>query len=76
MVVTEGLVDLRFGDSFFLENDELVREANRNESSPGANDGDPNTIKLVVKRLRYEITKAPQGPGGFLRYINGVKRFV
>jgi len=75
-VVTEGLVDLKFGDSFFLENDELVREANRNESSPGTNDGDPNTIKLVCKSIRHEITKSPQGPGGYLRYIDGVKRFI
>jgi len=75
-IVTEGTVKEKFGDSIFLENDELVREANRNETSPGANDGDPNTIKLVVKRIRYEITKPPNGPGGFLRYIEGVKRFV
>jgi len=75
-IVTEGLCDLRFGDSIFLENSDLVREANRNETSPGANDGDLNTIKLVCKKIRYEITKSPQGPGGFLRYITGVKRFI
>ena len=75
-IVTEGTVKELFGDSIFLENELLVREANRNESSPGANDGDPGTIKLVCKRIRYEITKPPNGPGGFLRYIEGVKRFV
>ena len=67
---------MRFGDSYFLQNDELVREANKGETSPGANDGTPNTIKLVAKKIRYEITKPPTGPGGFLRYIEGVKRFV
>jgi len=80
-IVTEGFIGdrdtgIRFGDSFFLENADLVREANKNESSPGANDGIPNTIKLVAKSIRYEITKSGHGPGGFLRYITGVKRFV
>jgi len=75
-IVTEGTVKEKFGDSIFLENSDLVREANKGESSPGANDGVPNTIKLVCKKIRYEITKSPQGPGGFLRYIDGVKRFI
>ena len=75
-IVTEGTVKEKFGDSIFLENSDLVREANKGESSPGANDGTPNTIKLVCKKIRYEITKPSNGPGGFLRYIDGVKRFV
>jgi len=75
-IVTEGTCLEKFGDSVFLENKDLVREANRNETSPGANDGDPNTVKLVVKKIRYEITKPSNGPGGFLRYIEGVKRFI
>jgi len=65
-VTTEGFIDLRFGDTFILKNDELV-----NLSDSGA-----NTIDLVVKKIRYEITKSPHGPGGFLRYITGVKRFT
>jgi hypothetical protein len=75
-IVTEGTCKERFGDSIYLQNSELVRDSNRNESEDGANDGDPNTIKLVCKRIRYEITKPANGPGGFLRYIEGVKRFV
>ncbi len=75
-IVTEGTCKEKFGDSIFLENKTLVRESNRNESEDGANDGDPNTIKLVVKKMRLEITKPSNGPGGFLRYIEGVKRLV
>ena len=75
-IVTEGTVKERFGDSVYLQNSTLVRDSNLNESVDGANDGDPNTIKLVCKRIRYEITKPSNGPGGFLRYIEGVKRFV
>lgn len=65
-VTTEGLIDLKFGDSFILKNEDLV-----NLSDSGL-----NTIELVVKKIRYEITKSPHGPGGFLRYITGVKRFT
>jgi hypothetical protein len=75
-LVTEGTCKERFGDSIFVENSWLVRESAKNETTPGANDGDPNTVKLVCKRIRYEITKPSNGPGGFLRYIEGVKRFI
>ncbi len=64
-VTTEGLIDLKFGDSFILKNEDLVN----------LSDSGPNTIQLVVKKIRYEITKTAHGPGGFLRYITGVKRF-
>ncbi len=63
--VTEGLFDINFGDTFYLRNEELVN----------ASDNGDNTIKLVAKNITYTIDKTPQGPGGFLRTITGVKRF-
>jgi len=36
----------------------------------------PNTIKLVAKKIVRAIDKRPDGPGGFLRTITGVRRFV
>jgi len=63
--VTEGLFDINFGDTFYLRNTELVN----------ASDNGANTIKLVAKNITYTIDKTPQGPGGFLRTITGVKRF-
>ena len=70
-VTTEGFIGdrdtgLRFGDTFILKNAELVN----------LSDSGTNTIELVVKQIRYEITKSPHGPGGFLRYLTGVKRFT
>lgn len=35
----------------------------------------PNTIKLVAKKIERTIDKRPSGPGGFLRILNGVRRF-
>lgn len=64
-LVTEGIIETRFGQSFFFNDDQLVRES----------DFGANTIKLVAKKIRYVIDKTPMGPGGFLRYITGVKRF-
>ena len=63
--VTEGLFDINFGDTFYLRNEEIVN----------ASDNGDNTIKLVAKNITYTIDKTPQGPGGFLRTITGVKRF-
>lgn len=117
-ITTEGRNDLRYGDSFFLENPFLVKESDRtindiaswvtateylvnddvkdvgviyrcikDNLSSGINqppDAEfwaslpnpiPNTIKLVVKRLERTIDKLPDGPGGFLRPLTGVKRF-
>ena len=64
-ITTEGTFDIDFADSFFLENKFLVNES----------DNGDNTIKLVAKKITYTIDKQPQGPGGFLRAITGVKRF-
>lgn len=62
----DEIFDVRFGDSFYLENDNLV-----NNSDNGS-----NNIKLVAKRIEYSITKPPQGRGGLRRKINGAKIFT
>jgi len=62
----DDMFDILFGDSFFLENDEVV-----NDSDNGA-----NTIKLVAKRIEYSITKPPAGRGGLRRRIQGSKIFT
>lgn len=62
----DNIFDIDFGDSFFLENANLVSDA----------DNGANTIKLVAKRIEYSITKPPAGPGGLRRRIRGVKRFT
>jgi len=74
-IVTEGRLDIPFANSFFFEDSFIVNRADRNESSAGANDGDPNTIKLVAKVVNHRIDKPPTGPGGFLTTFTGVKRF-
>lgn len=118
-VTTVGFNDLRYGDSFFLENRKLVNDADRttddlddwvtatqytannndvqdlsvgyrciqNHTSSGANQPPdtefwqvlanpiPNTIKLVAKKIERLIDKRPDGPGGFLRTITGIRRF-
>ena len=63
-VVTSGTYDIKFGESFFLNNPEMVSDA----------DGAANQIKLVAKRIEYSITKPKGGSGGFLRTIQGVRR--
>ena len=68
---TEGRFDILFGDSFFLENQFLVNESDKPDNGGTV----PNTIKLVAKKIVYTIDKQPQGAGGFLRTITGVKRF-
>jgi len=63
-VVTEGLLDIDYGQSFFLKNEFIVNDS----------DNGPNTIKLVAKKINYVIDKPPTGPGGFLRTIEGANR--
>jgi hypothetical protein len=64
--VTEGLFDINFGDTFFLENEFIVNNS----------DNGPNTVQLVAKKINYVIDKTPTGPGGFLRTIEGAKRLT
>ena len=71
-----SLFDIRFGDTFFLKNTDLINDDSRNETSLGAGDGDAGTIRLVAKRIEYHLTSPNQGPGGITRSIKGVRRFT
>jgi hypothetical protein len=71
-----NIFDIRFGDTFFLKNTELVDDADYTESSLGAGDGTANHIRLVAKRIEYHLTKPTSGPGGITRSIKGIKRFT
>jgi hypothetical protein len=62
---TQMRCDVVYGDSIYYEDDELVDEAD---------DALTNTIKLVADEIVYTVSKPAQGPGGFLRTINGVTR--
>ena len=67
-IETEGEcpANLRFGDSFYLEDTDVV-----NASDSGA-----NTIKLVAKKITYNVNGTDGGRGGFVRKILGVKRIT
>lgn len=69
----DDVFDIKFGDSFLLENDEIVNVplADREIFIE-----DENKIRLVAKRIEYSITKPQQGPGGLRRRINGSKVFT
>lgn len=71
-----NIFDIRFGDTFFLKNTELVDDADYTESSLGAGDGTANHTRLVAKRIEYHLTKPTSGPGGITRSIKGIKRFT
>jgi len=66
IVVTEGRNNINLFETFTLSNTNLI-----NDSDSGA-----NTIDLVAKKIELTIDKTPTGPGGFLRTITGIKRFV
>lgn len=70
------MFDVRFGDTFFLNNSEIVDDADYQESTLGAGDGTANHIRLVAKRIEYHLTKPRSGVGGITRSIKGIKRFV
>ena len=71
-----SLFDVRFGDTLFLKNAELVSDADYDETSLGAGDGTTGTIRLVAKRIEYHLTKPTAGAGGITRSIKGIKRFT
>ena len=71
-----NLFDIRFGDTLFLKNAELVSDADYDETSLGAGDGTAGTIRLVAKRIEYHLTKPTAGAGGITRSIKGIKRFT
>jgi len=72
----DNTFDVRFGDTIFLEDSKIVDDADKNEASIGAGGGDANTIRLVVKRIEYSLTKPRSGIGGLTRRIISSKRFV
>lgn len=67
-----SLFDIRFGDTFFLENDKLIVDTD--DTTVG--ETTKKKIKLVAKRIEYHLTKPRVGPGGITRSIKGVKRFT
>ena len=64
------LFALKFGDSFFFENNQLVNDQD-DTSNPNA-----KKIKLVARHLQYNLTSPGTGEGGFTRTIKSVKRFL
>lgn len=64
------LFALKFGDSFFFENDQLVNNQD-DSTNPSL-----KRIKLVAKHLQYNLTAPGTGEGGFTRTIKSVKRFL
>ena len=71
-----SIFDVRFGDTIFLKNTELVNEADYDETALGAGNGTAGTVRLVAKRIEYHLTKPSAGAGGITRSIKGVKRFT
>ncbi len=72
-IETEGEcpANLRFGDSFFLEDEQVVEVPSAEQGTGEAT----NKIKLVAKKITYTINGTDGGRGGFVRKILGVKRF-
>jgi len=71
-----SIFDVRFGDTIFLKNTELVNESDYDETALGAGNGTAGTVRLVAKRIEYHLTKPSAGAGGITRSIKGVKRFT
>jgi len=71
-----NIFDIRFGDTFFLKNTDLINDDSRNETTLGAGDGEVGTIRLVAKRIEYHLSVPENGPGGITRSIKGIRRFT
>ncbi len=73
-IETEGACpdNLRFGDSFYLVDDDVVYVPSSERTDAEAE----NKIKLVAKKIEYTINGTDGGRGGFIRRITGVKRFA
>jgi hypothetical protein len=65
--------DLVTEQSVFLEDQDMIKFADRNETSPGASDGDPNTRKLVVMTEDFSYN-AEGSQGGALQTLTLAKR--
>ena len=66
----EKVFDIKFGDTLFLANEELV------EDEDDTSDVGAKKIKLVAKNIEYSLTSPSSGVGGLTRRIVGSKRFV
>ena len=66
----DEIFDVPFGDSFYLQNAELIIDDDK------SGEGEDNNIKLVAKRIEYSITKPSAGKGGLRRKIQGIKVFT
>jgi hypothetical protein len=66
----EEMFGLKFGDSFFFANDQLVNDED-DSTDPTA-----KKIKLVVKHLQYNLTAPGTGEGGLSRSITSTRRFL
>jgi len=75
IIGTEGRVDVGFGDFFFLKDNRIVERSDKNALGLDTNDGEPNTVKLVAKKITHRIDKPATGVGGFITTIEGAKRF-
>ena len=73
-IETEGEcpTNLRFGDSFYLVDTDVVYVPTAQRTDAEAE----NKIKLVAKKIEYTINGTDGGRGGFVRRIVGVKRFA
>ena len=73
-IETEGAcpTNLRFGDSFYLVDEDVVYVPLAQRSGAEAE----NKIKLVAKKITYTINGTDGGRGGFIRKIEGVKRIT
>lgn len=65
----EKIFDLKFGDSFFFENQRLVNDQDDTTNSSA------KKIKLVARNIQYNFTAPGTGEGGLTRTITSVKRF-
>ena len=68
----QSIFDIKFGDTFFLENEELVED----EDDTTVGETTKKKIKLVAKNIEYSLTSPSHGVGGLSRRIQGTKRFV
>lgn len=65
-ITTTLKCDIQFGDSFYYTDPNLVNFSD---------DGFPNTVKLVCKKVSYYVNKTGIGPGGGHRTLLGVRRY-
>ena len=70
---TEGRFDINFGDTFFLQKDDLVSDDDTRTADTG---GATSNIRLVAKKITYKISKTPSESGHFIRFITGIKRII